>query len=308
MTIDTAMPPLTSMHKPIDTAPEVFGFLEPCTHLLGDGDALRAQMEREGYIYLPGYLDRDLVLETRQVMADRLAARGLLDPAFPSIACRAAPGADVAFMPDLARDNAPLKRLLYDGRMIAFYEQLLGGAVRHFDFTWVRSVAPGRGTPPHMDVVYMGRGTQRLYTSWTPLGDVPLTTGGLLVLERSHTHERLNNGYARKDVDTYCENKVGEGYTDMGGGGNIARNGWLSNNPVKLRKNLGGRWLSANYQAGDLLVFSVFVVHTSLDNHSDEIRLSTDTRYQLASEPVDERWIGDDPIAHGPRGKRGMIC
>ena len=28
------------------------------------------------------------------------------------------------------------------------------------------------------------------------------------------------------------------------------------------------------------------------------IRLSSDTRCQLASEPVDERWIGENPIAH----------
>ena len=48
--------------------------------------------------------------------------------------------------------------------------------------------------------------------------------------------------------------------------------------------------------------------HASMDNQTDQIRLSTDTRYQLASEPVDERWIGDNPIAHGLESKRGMIC
>lgn len=40
----------------------------------------------------------------------------------------------------------------------------------------------------------------------------------------------------------------------------------------------------------------------------DALRLSTDTRYQLASEPVDERWIGENPIAHGLDAKKGMIC
>ena len=33
-----------------------------------------------------------------------------------------------------------------------------------------------------------------------------------------------------------------------------------------------------------------------------------DSRYQLASEPVDERWIGVDPPKHGIRAKQGMIC
>ena len=44
------------------------------------------------------------------------------------------------------------------------------------------------------------------------------------------------------------------------------------------------------------------------DNTTRTIRLSSDTRYQLASEPVDERWIGEHPIAHGVAGKRGKIC
>jgi hypothetical protein len=241
-------------------------------------------------------------------MAERLAAAGHLDPRYPASAMKAHPDTTVKFMPDLAKDNPKLQRLLYGGRMMDFFGLFLGGPVRHYDFTWVRAVSPGRGTPTHMDVVYMGRGTKSLYTAWTPLGDVPLTTGGLLLLERSHRHQRLNEGYGSKDVDTYCENKVGEGYTRMGGGGNIRDGGWLSDNPVKLQRNLGGRWLTADYRAGDLLVFTVFLVHGSLDNGSDEVRLSTDTRYQLASEPVDERWVGEEPIGHGPAGKKGMIC
>ena len=94
----------------------------------------------------------------------------------------------------------------------------------------------------------------------------------------------------------------------MGGGGNISNGGWLSKDAVKLRKRLGGRWLTTDFKAGDALIFSMFTVHTSLDNHSNTIRLSSDTRYQLASEPVDERWIGEKPIGHGPAGKKGMIC
>ena len=49
-------------------------------------------------------------------------------------------------------------------------------------------------------------------------------------------------------------------------------------------------------------------MHSAGDNHTDRVRVSSDTRYQRASEPVDERWIGDDPIAHGPGAKRGLIC
>lgn len=30
--------------------------------------------------------------------------------------------------------------------------------------------------------------------------------------------------------------------------------------------------------------------------------------HQLASEPADERWIGPNPSAHGPAGKKGKVC
>lgn len=302
------LPRLTSNHFEIDTAPDKFGFLESSIHLANDHAALSERMAREGYLFLPGLLNRDEVMTARRVCAERLAERDLLGPRHDAMDCMAREGVNVAFMPELAKGNMPLMKVLYDGPMMQFFDTLIGGPALHFDYTWFRAVAPGKGTVPHMDVVYMGRGTKRLYTAWTPIGDVPIETGGLLVLERSHLHDRLNNGYGSKDVDTFCENRREVGYAKMGGGGNIADGGVLSKNPPKLRDRLGGRWLTADYKAGDVLIFSVFTVHCSLDNHSNQIRLSSDTRYQSAAEPADHRWMGANPIAHGPEGKRGKIC
>lgn len=154
----------------------------------------------------------------------------------------------------------------------------------------------------------MGRGTHTLLTAWTPISEIPLDVGGLMILERSHRHERLNRNYALKDVDQFCANKRGDVYTGLGGGGNIRQYGWLTDKPVKLRENLGGRWLTAGYSAGDLLIFTMNTIHASIDNQSNRIRLSSDSRYQPANESVDERWIGEHPIAHGAEAKRGMIC
>jgi ectoine hydroxylase-related dioxygenase (phytanoyl-CoA dioxygenase family) len=302
------LPRLTASRLAIDTNPAHFGELESSADLLGNPQALRERMQLEGYLYLPGYLDRGAVLAARRLIAERLAAAGHTAPGTAAADLIARTGLEIAFTPELARDNPPLHQLLYGGRMIELYTQLLGGQVRHYDYTWLRTVAPGRGTAPHMDIVFMGRGTTNLYTAWTPLGDIPLQMGGLMILERSHRHERLNNGYGRKDVDEYCANRVGEGYTKMGGGGNIAPGGRLSKDPVSLRARLGGRWLTANFGAGDLLTFSMFTIHTSLDNHTDRIRVSCDSRYQLASEPIDERWVGEHPPGHGPAIKKGLIC
>jgi ectoine hydroxylase-related dioxygenase (phytanoyl-CoA dioxygenase family) len=75
-----------------------------------------------------------------------------------------------------------------------------------------------------------------------------------------------------------------------------------------LRCKYGGRWLSSEFEAGDVLIFGMFTIHASLDNHSPSIRLSSDSRYQLASEPVDERWVGSNPIGHSTAAKQSQIC
>jgi hypothetical protein len=303
------LPQLTAGGYPLDMSRECFGELRNSIEIVDDPAILRARMEEDGYLYLPGYLDREEVLEVRRVITNRLSEQGLLDPSYPAMGAVAAEGASIASINQgLVKGNQPLHRLLYSGRMMDFYTRFIGGEVRHFDYTWMRAIGPGRGTPPHFDIVFMGRGTKKLYTAWTPLGDIPYEVGGLMILEDSHKHERLCKSYGAKDVDRWCTNRREAAPTGLGGGGNIADGGSLSKNPIRLRERLGGRWLTTEFRAGDLLTFSMFTAHASVDNASNRIRLSCDSRYQLASEPVDERWVGENPIMHGPDAKRGMIC
>lgn len=299
--------PTSSGHR-LDTAPDAWGVLRDSSDATFDGAELRARLAADGYLYLPGLLDRDEVIAARRELCARLARAGQLqvgtDP-FESIAAADYAGLS---MEDLARDNAPLMRVLYDGAMMDFYARLLDGGVRHFDYTWVRSVGPGVATPPHTDAVYMNRGTTHLYTSWTPLSDTDAQTGGLMMLENSHQNEKLRANYSSKDVDAFCQNRVGPNHVNMGGGGNIRESGALTHNPVKLREKLGGRWLTTDFAMGDLLMFSIYTVHASLDNRSNRVRLSSDSRYQLASESADPRWVGPNPSGHAAVSKRAMIC
>ncbi len=298
---------LLSCGHELNLSPEGFGELRRSDTLLKNPEALRARMKEDGYLYLPGCLDRQEVMKAREAITDRLAAEGWFDPNQPAIEAVIKPGCNLKFRPDLAKDNAPLNRVLYAGRMIELYERLLDGAIRHFDYTWLRAVAPGRGTNPHTDIVYMGRGTKNLYTSWTPLGDVPLDVGGLIILENSHRQSDKLRPYLERDVDTYCANHP-DANLIASGQKTWQWDGSLTDNPVSLREKLGGRWLTAEFRTGDVLIFGMATVHASLDNRSNRARLSSDSRYQLASEPADERWIGPNPIAHGVAGKRGRIC
>lgn len=59
---------------------------------------------------------------------------------------------------------------------------------------------------------------------------------------------------------------------------------------------------------GDAMMFNMTLVHGSLDNQTERFRLSTDTRYQLAAEPADERWIGKSPPGHALAMRHGRVC
>lgn len=295
---------LTSLGQELNLQPNAFGSLRTASDFVCHPEVLRQRMQEDGYLYLPGLLNAALVWQTRQELGERLAAEGVLEPAYSPIELVAKPGLTMQFRPDLVSFSATLQSLLYSGSMIAFYQNFLGGEVRHFDYTWLRAVAPGRGTYPHCDVVYMGRGTSDLYTSWTPLGDVSWAMGGLMILEGSHRIAAIQNRYGQMDVDRYYTNRK---TAPLYASGQKAWSGALSHNPVSLQRRYGGRWLTNEFKAGDVLIFGMFTVHASLDNHSRQIRLSADSRYQLASEPVDERWVGAEPIAHSPDAKRGCL-
>ena len=310
------LPELTYLGEKVDTSPAAFGELCDSHDTLGDAEELRRRMERDGYLFLPGLLKRDEVREARLEVLRRLDALGYIDREHPLEDGVARPGLETASMPELAKDNAALRRVLYDGPMMRFHEAFFGGPVRHFDFTWFRAKAPGPTTAtfPHYDVVFMGRGTKRLLTTWTPLGDIPREMGGLVILENSHRLEQVKAGYGTLDVDTYCENTAEREMMESGETAwdklwaERVQDGAYTKDAVSLQRELGLRWLMADYRMGDVLVFGMYTMHASLDNQTGRFRLSSDSRYQPASEPADERWIGAEPIGHGREGKRPLIC
>ena len=139
-------------------------------------------------------------------------------------------------------------------------------------------------TGAHIDIVYMGRGTtDRLFTCWTPLGDIPIEMGTLALCVGSHNlpgFQKLRDTYGKMDVD---RDRV---------------SGWFSDDPLAVTQKFGGQWQTTNFRAGDVLIFGMWTMHGSTNNTTDRWRLSSDTRFQPASEPVDERWVGENPIAH----------
>ena len=185
-----------------------------------------------------------------------------------------------AFLGAAQEDKAELLKLVNSPKVMRFFDQLLAGPSMTFDYKWARAVGKGDFTGAHYDIVYMGRGTKNLYTVWSPLGDISYEMGGLALCLGSQHFEKVKQTYGQMDVD---RDKV---------------TGWFTDDPVEIVDTFHGQWATTEFSAGDVIIFGMYMMHGSLTNQTDQYRLSADTRYQLASEPVDERWIGKKPKAH----------
>ncbi|MCU0315395.1 MAG: phytanoyl-CoA dioxygenase family protein [Fimbriimonadaceae bacterium] len=268
-------------------------------------DVLRTKFAEDGYLFIKGFFERSMVQAVRQSLLKALSENGKLakgeaiDDAIPK------PGLKTYMDEETGLSNPELRELVHGEQILNFYEAFFEESVLSFDYIWLRSVSPGVGTNPHCDTVYMGRGTDQLMTAWVPLGDVPLTVGGLIVLEKSHETGKVDERYLQSDVDKNCLNMPGTNEVEALG---YLSSGALTKDARGLQERLGGRWLTAEFEMGDLVTFGMRTVHGSLDNQSQSLRLSSDTRYQPASLPVDDRWFGPEMTMHGQAGKQEKIC
>jgi hypothetical protein len=266
------------------------GWMRDANAIRRDGAALRAQLSEDGYLLLRGLLPTALVAQARLSVLEFLDAQGQLDRTRPRLEGWIAPGADPALPQFLGGDKAVTHtpRFLAMAECAAFFDlfaTLFGEPAMTFDFKWLRAFrhAP-RPANPHSDIVFMGRGEiDRLITCWTPLGDIPPEQGALAVLSGSHRLEswrRVRETYGRADVDR----------------DNIESS--LSRDPLELVARYGGRWVTSSFAAGDVLLFGMHTVHSAMQNLTARVRISADLRFQPSSAPVDERWVGNEPLSN----------
>lgn len=297
---------LTAHGRRLEPGSDTLGELRSSADAVGSIDELRSRLRDDGYLYLPEFLNRDNVLEARHEVVCKMADGGHLAEGSAPDEALPGPRSGRAMLSGIAKGSASLMSLLYGQRVLGFYEALFGEGVRHFDFTWLRAYPPGPGTSPHMDSVFMNRGSTRVLTAWVPLGDIAYELGGLAILEDSHRLDDVIREYGSQDVDSYCNNRADA--EASAAKEDQLWDGAFADDPVALGKALGLRWLTADFKAGDLLTFPLYTMHTGRDNMSRQIRLSADARYQPASEPADPRWVGPNPSGHGRESKVGVIC
>jgi hypothetical protein len=58
-----------------------------------------------------------------------------------------------------------------------------------------------------------------------------------------------------------------------------------------VARQLGRRWLWADYRAGDVVVHCPHIIHASLDTATRAMRMSVDIRFVAAEQAPDDRWL-----------------
>lgn len=265
-------------------------------HERGSRTALRTRLADDGYLFLRGQIDPAVILSFRQHYFTTLAGTGLLVADRDPIDGIAADGSEV--------NRAELRHRLFSqivpGPAYAalcstpevrdWFSWFLDGEVHLHRRKIIRHTRPqehtdaatrgiGAATQAHYDLLYLRQGSDHVLSMWIPLGPCPTRLGGLVYLEGSHRWV-LEEERAKANLRPAASITA-----DLPG----------------LAEEHDARWLWADYELGDVVVHTAHTVHAALDNADDEgrMRLSTDIRYQLSSEDIDQRWQHDWHDADG---------
>lgn len=283
--------PLTSNGFVLDRSPERLGDLVP-TPASASMDALRQQYRAQGYLWLRGFFDRDTVLDFRRHVFDRFAQTGLLEPGSDPAAGIYSGHEDKSVTHKVLMEivrSAAYESFCLQPRLWRFYDAFLGGPSYLHKRKIIRYTRPGEeaATGAHYDLIYLRGGTDTVCSSWIPIGDTPLDMGGLVYLEGSDGVGRaLEREFAAKNAELPPEERI-SAYNK-----NMASGGLVSKDLPDMANRFDTRWLAADYEAGDMVVHSAYMIHAATSNQDAQrrLRLSTDIRYQNVREEIDARW------------------
>lgn len=231
---------------------------------------LQEQMNQHGYLFFRGLVPQADVWAVRRAVLELCAEAGWLDPAHDLVDAVVAPQVEPTSEgnPDYMAVYRRVLRLplFFDfptgESMLQIAQALLGEQVLVHPRRIGRMTFPNNTiatTPPHQDHFYI-RGSVETYSCWVPLGNCPITLGGLAVWPGTHT-----SGF--RDHNQWSPGAVG--------GSGVA-------------VEPGATWHTTDFKAGDALFFHSYTIHKALPNLSgNQLRISTDNRYQRPNDSID---------------------
>jgi hypothetical protein len=235
--------------------------------IFGDYQALRDRIATDGYVFMRGLLDPDTIGAIGRTGLSHLQAAGWTEPGPDPVSARPRRPIRAVRMLDALGDPG-YRRILADPSFAAvpfvppladLMAQILGPAGICYPMKVPRIVYPVSMVPHQPgNVVHKDyQSVQDMFTCWVPLGAVPQTLGGLAVQPGSQQSSRVR---------------------------------------YRPLNRLERGWRTADYEAGDVLVFHCLTTHAALPNREDRMRFSAEYRWQLADQPAPRR------VVIGPHG------
>lgn len=262
-------------HRDLEFPGPLIGPIQDSNDLLANVEALRQRLHQDGYLYLRGFIERQKVLQARETVLGYLDEHSALVPGTPLLE-GVMGGRSPQMMGRKGIQHHPdVLTVLEAEELLGFFARFFDEPALTYDYKWLRAVGNEGYTGAHMDYVYMGRGSANLHTTWIPFGDISIEQGTLVMCVGSNhldSYARIRATYGHMDVDRDLVD------------------GWFSRDPLEISEQYGGRWVSGDFQAGDVVIFGMHTMHASTTNLTNRFRLSCDVRFQPASDPVDERW------------------
>lgn len=260
--------------------------LPDSTAVIDSGDKLRERLHSDGFVYLHGVVPEKTVMAARREVLERLSEVGeVADPIDAGIWSGTSRRAEL--QPDLGRfwrsvsEGPKVRRVSHGPELAALVERVCGEPAIAQDFLYLRAGVPGRSTDLHYDYPFFARTTERTLTVWVPLGEAPVETGPLVIVEGSSRFDDLIA--AARSIDT-VRHPTGQRAA-------------LTDAMATFATSRDARLLTADFKPGDVVILTMFVCHGSLQNHSswNRMRISFDVRYQPRADPRDERFFGNPP-------------
>ncbi|KAJ5139465.1 hypothetical protein N7448_002873 [Penicillium atrosanguineum] len=279
---------------------------------------LRQRYEKDGYLFLKGLIPREDVLKARHEYFTMMLPTGVLEQGSQPVEGIFSPHKSPEEFPGIGAGGAGKNGRPGGEKAAQFVDQAINAHYqdwytkefcRHrslMDFVasftgWgshtlglrrslLRNNIPG--TKPigvHYDQIFLRHGEPTSITAWVPIGDIKVTGGGLIYLENGNPLGiKIEEQYTQKaNAAGLTEEETKDAFNT-----NMMATGLLSELPLDFSHRYQRAWLTAEYEAGDVVLHKPHAIHASTINNDPDrvIRLATDLRFIDSSKPFDTRW------------------
>ncbi len=282
---------LSSNGYPLARGPHRIGRLTP-TKATESIERIKEIYKAQGYVWLQGFFPRETIQGFRQHFFNAFANSGLLKPGTKPqdgiFSGQDDKRVTNKILMEVAR-TAAYESFCLQEKLWQFYDVFLSGPSYLHKRKIIRYTNPSdvSATPAHYDLIYLRAGTDKVCSSWIPLGDTPVEMGGLVYLENSDALGRkMEAEFSILNAELSPEERI-NAYNK-----NMTEGGWVGKDLADMAERFDSRWLIADYEMGDMVVHSPYMIHAATRNQDsrNRIRLSTDIRYQNVRDEIDARW------------------